>query len=44
MVEMAVFNVEMVISPKVGKTELWFMCFAHCLMVLYICVMFHENI
>ena len=43
-VEMAVFNVQSAITPKVGKQELQFMCSALCLMVLYICVMFHENI
>ena len=44
MVELAMFNVQRVTIPKVGKTELWFMCSAHCLMVLYICVKFCENI
>ena len=32
------------ITPKVGKAELWFMCSAHCLMVLYIEVKIRENI
>ena len=44
MVELAMFNVHRVITPNVGKPELWFMCSEHCLMVLYICVKFHENI
>ena len=44
MVEMAMFNVQRAITPKVGQPELWFMCSAHCLMVFYICVKFHENI
>ena len=44
MVEMATFNVQRAITPKVGKPELWFMCSANCLMVLYICVKFGENI
>ena len=26
------------------QSELWFMCSAHHLMMLYICVKFHENI
>ena len=30
--------------PKVGKPELHFLCSAHCLMVLYICEKFHNNI
>ena len=37
MVEMAVFNVQRAITPKVGKLKLGFMCFA-CLIVFYICV------
>ena len=44
MVELAMFNVQRVITPKVGKPELWFMYSAHSLMVLYICVKFRENI
>ena len=32
------------ITPKVGKPELKFMCFACRLIVLYICVTFRENI
>ena len=41
---MAIFNVQRTIAPKVGNPELWFMCSAHCLMMLYIHVSFHENI
>ena len=44
MVEMALFNVRRAITPKVGKPELPFMCFAHHLVVLYICVKFGDNI
>ena len=43
MVEMAMFYVERAIIPKVGKPELLFMCSAHCLTVLLICVKFHAN-
>ena len=43
MVEMAICNVQRAITPKVGKPELRFMCSALCLIVLYICVKFHEN-
>ena len=32
-----------VITPKVGKPELRFMCSAHRLMVFNVCVKFHEN-
>ena len=44
MVEMAMFNVQKAITPKVGKAELRFMCSACHLIVLYICVKFPENI
>ena len=43
-VEMALFNVQRAITPKVGKQELRFMCSARHLMELYICVKFRENI
>ena len=44
MVEMAMFNVQRAITPKVCKPESWFMCSARCLIVLYICVKFGEGI
>ena len=44
MVEMAMFNVQRAITPKVGKPELLLMCSARCPIVLYICVKFCENI
>ena len=44
MVEMAMFNVQMVITPKVGNSELRFMCSARHLMMLYSCVKFCEII
>ena len=44
MVEMVIFNVQRAITPKVGKPELGFMCSASHLIVLYICVKFHEYI
>ena len=44
MVKMAIFNVPRAITPKVGKAELLFMCSARRLMMVYICVKFHENI
>ena len=39
-VEMAMFNVQWAMTPKVGKPELLFVCFARRLIVLYICVKF----
>ena len=44
MVEMAMFNVQRAIIPKVGKPKLRFMCSAHRLIVVYIAVKFRENI
>ena len=47
MEEMAIFNiydVQRAVTPKVGLLELWFLYSAHCLMVLYICEKFYENI
>ena len=44
MVEMAMFNVKRAITPKLSKSELWFMFSACHLKVLYICVKFPENI
>ena len=38
------FNVQRAKTPKVSKPELGFMCSAHRLIVLYICVKIHENI
>ena len=42
--EITIFNVQRVITPKVGKAEVWFMCSAPYLMMLYICVKFYQNI
>ena len=44
MVEMAMFNVQRAMTPKLGKLELQFMSSAHSLIVFYICVKFCENI
>ena len=43
MVEMAIFNIQRAITPKVGKQELRAMFSACRLMVFNICVKFHEN-
>ena len=43
MVEMAIFNTQRAITPKVGKPELRFMCSALPLMVLNVCVKLYEN-
>ena len=41
---LAMFNVQRAITPNVDKPDLQFMCSASCLIVLYICVKFCENI
>ena len=46
MVEIAIFNtyyIQRVVTPKIGLPELGFLCFAHPLIVLYICEKSHEN-
>ena len=30
-------------SPKIFKTEIWFLCMTHCLIVLYKCMKFQPN-
>ena len=42
--EITIFKSSKGIIPKVGKPELPFLCSAPCLMMLYICVKFHQNI
>ena len=37
MVEMAMFNIQRVITPNVSKPKLLLMSYARCLIVLYIC-------
>ena len=40
---MKIVNTQRAITPKVGKTELWFMFSARRLMVFNVCVKFYEN-
>ena len=37
-------NVQSAVAPKAGKSELRFLCFANCIMEIYICIKFQENI
>ena len=41
---MAMFNIQRVITLKIGNPELWSMCSAHCLIMLYIYEKFHKSI
>ena len=40
---MKIVNTQRALTPKVGKPELRFMCSALPLMVLNVCIKFHEN-
>ena len=39
-----IYNVQRATTLKAGKSELWFLCSAHHIMVIYICVKFQETI
>ena len=40
---MKIVNTQRAITPKVRKPVLWFMCSGRRLMVLNVCVKFHEH-
>ena len=44
MTGVTISNVQRVVTPKSGTSELWFLCSAHHIMVIYICIKFQENI
>ena len=44
MTGITIYNVQRVVTPKSGISELWFLCSAHYIMVIYICIKFQENI
>ena len=39
----SIANDQREITPKIYKTELWFLCMTHCRIVLYNCMKFHLN-
>ena len=39
----SIANDQREITPKISKTELWFLCMAHCLIVRYKCMKFQTN-
>ena len=39
----SIANDQRKITPKISKTELWFLCMTHRLIVLYNCMKFHLN-
>ena len=44
MTGITIYNVERVVTPTAGNSELWSLCAAHHIMVIYICIKFQENI
>ena len=36
-------NVQRAVTPKASNSELFFLCFTNCIMVIYICIKFQEN-
>ena len=40
-----IYNVqrEVHVTPKAGNLELWFLCSAHHIIVIYICIKFEER-
>ena len=43
MTEITSYNVQRVVTPKAGNSELWFLYSAHRIMVIHICIKFQEN-
>ena len=39
----SIANDQREITPEINKTELWFLCMTHRLIVLYNCMKFHLN-
>ena len=44
MTGITIYNVKRAVSPKASNSELWFLCSADHIMVIYICIKFQENI
>ena len=44
MTGITIYIVQRAVTPKAGNLELWFLCSAHNIMVIYICIKFQENI
>ena len=44
MTGITIYNVQRVVTPKAGDSELCVLCSAHHIMVIYICIKFQENI
>ena len=37
-------NIQRAVTPKAGKSELRFLCFANGILMIYICIKFQENL
>ena len=44
MTGITLYNGQRAIAQKAGNSEVWFLCSAHHIMVIYICIKFQENI
>ena len=44
MTGITIYNVQRVVTPNTDNSELWFLCSAHHIMVIHICMKFQENI
>ena len=44
MTGITIYNVQRAVTPKAGNLVLWFLCSAHHIMVIYICIKFQANI
>ena len=44
MTAITIDNVQRAVTPKASNSELLFLCSAHHIMVIYICIKFQENI
>ena len=42
MTGITIYNVQRVVTPEAGNSELWFLCSAYHIMVIYICIKFQE--
>ena len=44
MTRITIYNVQRAVTPKAGNLELQFLCSAHHIIMIYICIKFRENI
>ena len=44
MTGITIYNDQRAVTPKTGNSELWFLCSAHHIKVIYVCIKFQESI